>query len=680
MFNNFKLTTKFALSMALSLFFMVLISLSSYIGFKVIGEELDEIYHYQIPINKLISQLEKDILKEEILTYNLIIESKNTKSSQFLKIKENMRILEEETNKVILEAKNLVKQALSHNTDLKTQNTYELFLKELNVLEAEQNVFKKTLHLFEDDLKTNNVHNIEAEKKLLHEELDEMDANIQILSHQMEALLELSSKKAEADEQLILKIIAIIAIIAVLSSVLITLYLSRNISQAIKEFQEGLFDFFKYLNKEKNDIQLLHDKNNDELGNMSKKINLHIKNTNKIIEEDRSFLKDVNNIVSQVKNGVLNKRLNNTTQSQNLEELRISFNEMLESLHSNVGENTNSILNVLEHFSKLNFMHQVKSDKGKISLAINEVNKLITSILYSNINNGLILQDNANKLLINTLLLDESSSEAAISLEETAAALDQITANIQSNTQNITKMSNNTQKLEEATNKGKELATSTMQSMNQINTQVNEINTAIEIIDKIAFQTNILSLNAAVEAATAGEAGKGFAIVAQEVRDLASRSAQAAKKIQTIVNNANVKAKEGKKVTQDMIEGFDNLNSDISNTIILIKEIEHSSLEQTHAIEQINDAVSIQDQQTQKIAQVASTSKEIAEKTSIISKQIVEEANEKEFEGKHSLIKNASIRVQSINMHYKGDEKRTIEKSLKYDSNHQLEQKKNKAI
>ncbi|NQY23670.1 MAG: hypothetical protein HRT41_06525 [Campylobacteraceae bacterium] len=680
MFNNLKLTTKFALSMALSLFFMVLISLSSYIGFNTISDELEEIYHYQIPINKLISQLEKDILKEEILTYNLIIESKNTKSKQFLKIKENMRILEEETNKVILEAKVLVKQAISHNADLKTKNTYELFLKELNVLEVEQNVFKKTLHLFENDLKTNNVHNIEEEKKLLHKELDEMDTNIQILSHQMEALLELSSKKAEADEQLILKIIAIIAIIAILSSVLITLYLSRNISQAIKDFQEGLFDFFKYLNKEKNDIKLLHDKNNDELGNMSKKINLHIKNTNKIIEEDRSFLKDVNNIVSQVKNGVLNKRLNKTTQSQNLEELRISFNEMLESLHTNVGENTNSILNVLEHFSKLNFMHQVKSDKGKISLALNEVNKLITSILYSNINNGLILQDNANKLLSNTLLLDESSSEAAISLEETAAALDQITANIQSNTQNITKMSNNTQKLEEATNKGKELATSTMQAMNQINTQVNEINTAIEIIDKIAFQTNILSLNAAVEAATAGEAGKGFAIVAQEVRDLASRSAQAAKKIQNIVNNANIKAKEGKKVAQDMIEGFDNLNEDISDTIILIKEIEHSSLEQTNAIEQINDAVSTQDQQTQKIAQVASASKEIAEKTSIISKQIVEEANEKEFEGKHALIKNASIRVQSINMDYKGDEKRTIEKSLKYDSNHQLEQKKNKAI
>ena len=680
MFNNLKLTTKFALSMALSLFFMVLISLSSYIGFNTISDELEEIYHYQIPINKLISQLEKDILKEEILTYNLIIESKNTKSKQFLKIKENMRILEEETNKVILEAKVLVKQAISHNADLKTKNTYELFLKELNVLEVEQNVFKKTLHLFENDLKTNNVHNIEEEKKLLHKELDEMDTNIQILSHQMEALLELSSKKAEADEQLILKIIAIIAIIAILSSVLITLYLSRNISQAIKDFQEGLFDFFKYLNKEKNDIKLLHDKNNDELGNMSKKINLHIKNTNKIIEEDRSFLKDVNNIVSQVKNGVLNKRLNKTTQSQNLEELRISFNEMLESLHTNVGENTNSILNVLEHFSKLNFMHQVKSDKGKISLAINEVNKLITSILYSNINNGLILQDNANKLLSNTLLLDESSSEAAISLEESAAALDQITANIQSNTQNITKMSNNTQKLEEATNKGKELATSTMQAMNQINTQVNEINTAIEIIDKIAFQTNILSLNAAVEAATAGEAGKGFAIVAQEVRDLASRSAQAAKKIQNIVNNANIKAKEGKEIAQDMLEGFDNLNTDISDTIILIKEIEHSSLEQTNAIEQINDAVSTQDQQTQKIAQVASASKEIAEKTSIISKQIVEEANEKEFEGKHALIKNASIRVQSINMDYKGDEKRTIEKSLKYDSNHQLEQKKNKAI
>ncbi|MFW2608565.1 methyl-accepting chemotaxis protein, partial [Aliarcobacter butzleri] len=89
---------------------------------------------------------------------------------------------------------------------------------------------------------------------------------------------------------------------------------------------------------------------------------------------------------------------------------------------------------------------------------------------------------------------------------------------------------------------------------------VNLINEAIGVIDNIAFQTNILSLNAAVEAATAGEAGKGFAVVAGEVRNLASRSAEAAKEIKAIVENATSKANQGKSIATNMIEGYKELN------------------------------------------------------------------------------------------------------------------------
>jgi methyl-accepting chemotaxis protein len=100
----------------------------------------------------------------------------------------------------------------------------------------------------------------------------------------------------------------------------------------------------------------------------------------------------------------------------------------------------------------------------------------------------------------------------------------------------------------------KTLANKTTQAMEEINVQVNSINDAISIIDQIAFQTNILSLNAAVEAATAGEAGKGFAVVAAEVRNLANRSAEAAKEIKTIVENATIKANNGKNIANTMID------------------------------------------------------------------------------------------------------------------------------
>ena len=101
---------------------------------------------------------------------------------------------------------------------------------------------------------------------------------------------------------------------------------------------------------------------------------------------------------------------------------------------------------------------------------------------------------------------------------------------------------------------GETLANQTNIAMDDINTQVTAINDAITVIDQIAFQTNILSLNAAVEAATAGEAGRGFAVVAQEVRNLASRSADAAKEIKLIVENATNKANQGKNIASNMIE------------------------------------------------------------------------------------------------------------------------------
>ncbi|MCG3691283.1 methyl-accepting chemotaxis protein, partial [Aliarcobacter butzleri] len=146
-----------------------------------------------------------------------------------------------------------------------------------------------------------------------------------------------------------------------------------------------------------------------------------------------------------------------------------------------------------------------------------------------------------------------------------------------------------------------------------------------------------LSLNAAVEAATAGEAGKGFAVVAGEVRNLASRSAEAAREIKAIVENATSKANQGKQIATNMIEGYKELNQNIINTINLISDIEMSSKEQLSGIEQINVAVTQLDQQTQQNANVAMQTHTISTMTDQIAKLIVSSADEKEFIGKNEV-------------------------------------------
>ncbi|MDX4064280.1 methyl-accepting chemotaxis protein, partial [Aliarcobacter skirrowii] len=197
----------------------------------------------------------------------------------------------------------------------------------------------------------------------------------------------------------------------------------------------------------------------------------------------------------------------------------------------------------------------------------------------------------------------------------------------------------------------------------------NLVNEAIGVIDNIAFQTNILSLNAAVEAATAGEAGKGFAVVAQEVRNLATRSAEAAKEIKEIVERATVKANEGKSIATNMIEGYKNLNNNISSTMNLIADIENASKEQLLGIEQINDAVNQLDQQTQQNAMVASQSHDIALGTDEIARLIVEDADKKEFIGKNEVkAKDIGLKKEVKENIIKSSPKVLTKKIVKKDS------------
>ena len=178
---------------------------------------------------------------------------------------------------------------------------------------------------------------------------------------------------------------------------------------------------------------------------------------------------------------------------------------------------------------------------------------------------------------------------------------------------------------------GQTLASKTAISMGEINEKVTAINEAITVIDQIAFQTNILSLNAAVEAATAGEAGKGFAVVAAEVRNLASRSAEAAREIKALVEDATNKANDGKEISAEMIKGYIELNNKISETINLIDEVSTSSKELITGVEQINDSVNMLDKVTQENASEANNISIIANKVSSLAHNLVSEAKEKKF-------------------------------------------------
>ena len=453
------------------------------------------------------------------------------------------------------------------------------------------------------------------------------------------------------------------ALVVLLIIVLVLIYSMRVLNKNLTTISAGLLNFFSFLNKENKSAQLINIDSFDEFGQMAMVINQNIKKTENLIIQDNILIEDVKRVVNEVKEGRFNKRIEKSTENQNLEELKNSFNEMLETTKNSVCEDVNKVLMILDNFAKLDFRNKIENDKGKVALGINSLAQIITQMLKDNKTNGLTLNESSNILLANVDRLNINSNEAAASLEETAAALEEITSNIRNNTQNIAKMASYSNSVTASANQGEKLANQTTVAMDEINNQVHLINDSISVIDQIAFQTNILSLNAAVEAATAGEAGKGFAVVAAEVRNLASRSAEAAKEIKAIVENATSKANQGKDIANNMIDGYKQLNENISQTINLISDIEMSSKEQLSGIEQINDAVTQLDRQTQQNAAAANQTNDVAVITDQIAKLIVSSADEKEFVGKHEVKgKNIALNKEDFTITKKSSGKK-VEKN-----------------
>ncbi len=433
-------------------------------------------------------------------------------------------------------------------------------------------------------------------------------------------------------------IIIVTIVLALIVLISLSLMIINDISNKLKAFSDGLVSFFSFLNRETNTAKQIQINSNDEFGAMAKIVNQNILVTQKGIDEDRKLIDETIAILGEFEKGDLCQRLNHNVSNPALMQLRDVLNKMATNLESNI----ENVLDVLEDYSKYNYLKKVdnkniKEHLLKLANGVNNLGGAISSMLVENKKTGLTLQSSANILLANVDSLNTSANQAAASIEETAAALEQITGNVSSSVDKIAQMSSLANLVTDSAQHGQQLASKTTIAMEEINAQITSINEAITVIDQIAFQTNILSLNAAVEAATAGEAGKGFAVVAQEVRNLATRSAEAAKEIKNLVESATQKANDGKHIANEMIKGYDGLSSNIAKTMDLISDVTSSSKEQQAGIMQINDAVSLLDQQTQQNASVANQTHEIANDTANLALKIVEEANSKEFEGKNAI-------------------------------------------
>jgi methyl-accepting chemotaxis protein len=448
-------------------------------------------------------------------------------------------------------------------------------------------------------------------------------------------VLDLTFSLLDSDE-IINSTIINLSIQAIVMLSIITLFLTWIIRKATKPidlFQEGLEKFFRFINKEVKEVEHIHGYSHDEIGDLVNSVNKNIDRTVSGVKKDEQVIVEAKNVCEQASLGIFDVSIKSEANNPEINKLKNTVNELINAF----GYNMSRIEKNLSSYDKDDYTQRINS-KGKTTGIMKQVFDKIDSlgvtlskISKQNLDNGLKLQSDALSLEQSVNKIENFSNEQLSALQKSSSQLTDITNNIRKNTSNTNEMAKYATKVTQSADNGRTMALQTANEMDEITEQVKSINDAITIIDQIAFQTNILSLNAAVEAATAGEAGKGFAVVAAEVRNLANKSAEAAQEIKRLVDSAIMKTNEGKEISSKMMQGYEVLNEDITSTIRLIEDVTKATNEQQKGIEQINDEIARIEENTVENTKIAKEATSISTETSQLAKTIVSEAKEKKF-------------------------------------------------
>ncbi|NOZ52559.1 MAG: PAS domain S-box protein [Gammaproteobacteria bacterium] len=320
------------------------------------------------------------------------------------------------------------------------------------------------------------------------------------------------------------------------------------------------------------------------------------------ITEQKNAEREVASMISAASQGDLNERIDVAQYSGYLKSLAEGVNHLVNAVVRPIRE-SNRVVSALStgdlrENMQGEFSGEYAEMQESLNLTVVNLRDMVGKIQMSSESivsaAGEIAEGNAD--------LSRRTEEQASSLEETASSMEELTSTVRQNADNARQANQLASGAKELAEKGGKVVKQAVVAMSEINASSKKIADIIGVIDEIAFQTNLLALNAAVEAARAGEQGRGFAVVAGEVRNLAQRSAGAAKEIKMLIQDSVSKVDDGSRLVDRSGKTLDEIVGSVKKVSNIIAEIATASQEQSKGIDQVNKAVSQMDEVTQQNA------------------------------------------------------------------------------
>ena len=318
-------------------------------------------------------------------------------------------------------------------------------------------------------------------------------------------------------------------------------------------------------------------------------------------------ISEINGVAQQMSKGNFDSRVESDMDGD-LAVLKNNLNSALEQVNGSIESIFDSVLaqsqGDLTVDVKGQFEGKLAELQGHMNNSLGEVRSLIKEAYDMS---GLV-SDSASKIAGSSATMSSRSQQQAASVEETSASMAEMTSSVQQTAENALAANDIAKQTLTSSEQGVTVMGQTTAAMESIKSSSDQVSDIVNMIDSIAFQTNLLALNAAVEAARAGEHGRGFAVVAGEVRQLAQKSAEAAKEIRNLIENTIDQINSGTMLVNQTNESFEQINDNIGHVATLISEMSEALNEQSKGINQVNDAITLIDRDTQQTLVLVSES------------------------------------------------------------------------